>query len=172
MQVKQTFSTTLAAVCNLIKQRKEDFKTFLEFFHLVHNSCQSHNGLIRSRPSWRQWAGSGLMQHLWFSSGLCGLWSAEKSVYFDPHSFFYASYMRVLSVFLEKRVKAGACCAPLCVCCACCATVWQGKQGGFSVLTKKTDLLSASIRDFHRTEILSFAHNQIWSLSGTIAPEL
>lgn len=39
---------------------------FLQFFHFVHDSCQSHNGLINSRPSWRQWAGFGLTQELWF----------------------------------------------------------------------------------------------------------
>lgn len=39
----------------------------------MRNPCQSHNSLISSRPSWRQWAGFGLMQGLWFGLGLCGL---------------------------------------------------------------------------------------------------
>lgn len=55
-------------------------QSFLQFFHFAHDSCQTHNGLIKSRPSWRQWASFGLMQALWFGLGLCGLWSAEPFI--------------------------------------------------------------------------------------------
>lgn len=45
---------------------------FPSLFHLLPDSCQSHNRLIRSRLSWRQWADSGLMEDLRFGSRLCG----------------------------------------------------------------------------------------------------
>lgn len=70
-ELKCTLNTNPGLVCDLVD-------SFLQFFHFVQNSCQSHNGLISSRPSWRQWAGFGLVQDLWFGLGLCGLWSAEK----------------------------------------------------------------------------------------------
>lgn len=49
---------------------------FIQFFHFVHDSCQSHNSLIKSRPSWRQWASFGLVQALWF--GFRAMWTIES----------------------------------------------------------------------------------------------
>lgn len=160
MRVKHNASTVLTLVCDLVKERKEDFKSFLEFFHLVHNSCQSHNGLIRSRLRWRQWAGSGLMQYLWFGSRLCRVWSAEKSACFDCHSaFFLCVTHQSLLDFLEERVTAGLCCVPPCVYFTFCATK---RTWSFFVVQKKQlwfdqPLLSATFLDW--TEALSFAHN-------------
>lgn len=86
-------------------------QSFLQFFHFVHDSCQTHNGLIKSRPSWRQWASFGLMQALWFGLGLCGLRSAEKNHLFWCAFLSYASHMHVLSAFLrEEWTYTGACC--------------------------------------------------------------
>lgn len=70
-------------VCNVVKARDEDFKSFLSFFDLVQEPVPKGffdwGWLNQHQASWRQWAGFGLIQHLWFALGLCGLWSAEKS---------------------------------------------------------------------------------------------
>lgn len=68
----------------------------------MHDSCQNHNCLISTRPSWRQLAGFGLLQDLWFGLGLWGLWSAAKSHLFWRAFLLYASHMHVLSALWRK----------------------------------------------------------------------
>lgn len=83
-------------------------QTFLQFFHFVHDSCQSHNGLINSRPSWRQWAGFGLMQELWFGLGLCGPKCRKELVILTCIPFICVTHARPICVFWgESKPKLG-----------------------------------------------------------------
>lgn len=141
----------LPLVCDLVKLREEDLKRFLQFFHFVQgSSCQSHNGLISSRPSWRQWGGFGLVQELWFGLGICGLESAEQNHLFWRAFLLYASHMHVLSAFLrEEGAYTGACrCISwypgFCICCPT-ASNHNGERGTGSLFCfdNKPDLVSA-----------------------------
>lgn len=148
---------------------------FLQFFHFVHDSCQSHNGLINSRPSWRQWAGFGLMQALWFGLGLCGLWSAEKNHLFWCAFLLYASHMHVLSAFLrEEWTYAAACCVSFCIGRTCCLKLQWTERNRDSILFWQQDWFGhCSSLHLSLSALRSFllVHNQILSLSSTTVPD-
>lgn len=80
-------------------------KDFPQFFHFVHASWQSHNGLINNRPSWRQWASLGLTQALWFGFGLRGLWRVKENGLFSCAFFSHVSDMHALSTFLRATLS-------------------------------------------------------------------
>lgn len=175
--LKCTFNATPALVCDLVKAREEDFTSFLQFFHFVYNSCQSHNGLISSRPSWRQWAGFGLVQDLWFGLRLCGLWSTEKNHLFWRAFLLYVSHMHVLSAFLERRVILNWGLLCLSVSFLLCllyllpqTTMEREEQRIYSVLTTRLIWSLLLFPSFPIcTEAFLFAHNQILSLASTAA---
>lgn len=140
---------------------------FLQFFHFVQNSCQSHNGLICNRPSWRQWAGSGLMQNLWCGLRLCELWSTEKNHLFWRAFLSYASHMHVLSEFSRGEwAYAGACYVSSLVF-VVLATIQIKEHWVRSVLTTRLiwSVLLSSLRPFlfiiklnHSPALLSLIH--------------
>lgn len=172
--MKCTLNSTPGLVCDLIKAREECFKSFHQFFHLVLDSCQSHNGLISSRPTWRQWAGFGLLQDLWFGFGLCGLWSAEKNRLFWRAFLLYVSHMHVLSVFFwggRVNLRQGLLCLLLLF--VLLATSNCRADGGGVYFDNKTDLVTALslpalrpfylliIKSYHSTAPLCLIHLQL-----------
>lgn len=139
------------------------------------DSCQSHNGLISSRPTWRQWAGFGLLQDLWFGFGLCGLWSAEKNRLFWRAFLLYVSHMHVLSVFFggEEWTYARACYVSLCCLFYLLRQTAEQTGGGGVYFDNKTDLVTALslpalrpfylliIKSYHSTAPLCLIHLQL-----------
>lgn len=107
-------------VCDLVKVREQNFKSFLHFFHLLNDSCQSHNGLISSMPSWRQWAGFGYAGLVvWFRA----MWTVEcrrELFILTLIPFKCVTHACSMCCFFQRRLKAGACCVSCCICCTCC----------------------------------------------------
>lgn len=111
-------------------------KTFPHFFHLLPNSCQTHNGLISSRPSWRQRAGFGLFRTCGFIQGYANIESRKKQFVLMLIPFLCVIHLWPISLS-EAGLKVEAWCVSWCLFYLPCQTTmrWE-EQGVHSVLTR------------------------------------